>query len=32
MSGKVKWTFEALEEIMDAIESGNTTLTKASRF
>jgi hypothetical protein len=32
MSGKVKWTDEALEEIMDAIESGNTTLRKANRF
>jgi hypothetical protein len=28
----VKWTDEALEEIMDAIESGNTTLRKANRF
>jgi hypothetical protein len=32
MSGKVKWTNEALEEVMDAIESGNTMLRKASRF
>jgi hypothetical protein len=32
MSGKVKWIDEALEEVMDAIESGNTTLRKASRF
>lgn len=32
MTGKVKWINEALEEVMDAIESDNTTLRKASRF
>jgi hypothetical protein len=32
MSGKGKWTNEAFEETMDAIEGGNTTLRRASRL
>jgi hypothetical protein len=32
MNRKGKWKNEALEETMDAIESGNTTLKKASRL
>jgi hypothetical protein len=32
MSGKGKWTNEAFEETMDAIEGGNTTLKRASRL
>jgi len=32
MPGKLKWIDETLEDVMDAIQSGNTTLRKASRF
>jgi hypothetical protein len=32
VNGRRKWIHEALEETMDAIKSGNTTLKKASRL
>jgi len=32
VNGRRKWIDETLEEAMDAIEGGNTTLKKASRL
>jgi hypothetical protein len=32
VNGRRKWIDEALEEAMDEIEGGNTTLKKASRL